>query len=86
MPEPWNAAKLGAVLSGACEDWLQNRNTVSLTSTANGTTEVYDVEEPDSPDSAGAPVILVRRADGARFWIESFVTATPLGPKGETNA
>ena len=82
MADAWNADRLAAVLSCAAHESYANHYRVTLVSTATGTSETYDVEEPaDDPDDTDAPLVLVRAGDGARFEVEFWADVTQLAPK-----
>ena len=69
---------LAMVLSTAAEEDYTNRTRVTLTSTATGTSETYEPEEPADPDDTSAPLILVRTLDGARFEVEFWANVARL--------
>jgi hypothetical protein len=81
VPDAWSADRLAAVLSGAAQESYANHYRVTLVSTATGTSETYDVEEPANPDDTDAPLVLVRVGDGARFEVEFWADVTQLAPK-----
>jgi hypothetical protein len=81
MAEPWGADRLAMVLSAAAEEDYSSRARITLTSTATGTSESYEPEEPAGPDDAAAPLILVRASDGARFEVEFWANVARLGAK-----
>ena len=86
MPDAWSADRLAAVLSGAAQESYANHYRVTLVSTATGTSETYDVEEPADPDDTDAPLVLVRASDHVRFEVEFWANVTQLDAKEADHA
>ena len=81
---PWDAARLGGVLTTALYEYFAGRPRFTLS--AYGRDEQYEVLDGDPDDDV---LVFERTADGARFEVEFCATVSPVtrpwpydGPEG----
>ena len=82
--ELWTADRLAMILSAAAEEYYANHTRITLVSTATGTHETYEPEEPGDEDDANAPLILVRPSDGTRFEVEFWANVARIGDREDS--